>query len=492
MVSTKAMLSSAASLAASVMLVRTIVNDFLPHRIQSYIFSSFAAVFGRLSSDLTIVVDEFINGFTANEMYPAVEVYLGTKISPSTRRLKVSKQENEKALEVTVEESEVVVDVFEGAKFTWHLVCHKKHQQVLRGSRHRNGRSYMSSESESRSFVLSFHKRHRNKALDAYLHHILEQSKTKKEEDRSLKLHTARYDLLNHSNAMDIWAPVNLDHPATFETLAMDVELKREVMEDLQRFVTRKGYYRRVGKAWKRGYLLYGPPGTGKSSLIAAMANYLKFDVYDLELTEVRSNSNLRKLMVATANRSILVVEDIDCTLELEDRKAKISTPAVENMGRRSMEEKVTLSGLLNFIDGLWSSCGNERIIVFTTNHKERLDPALLRPGRMDMHVHMGYCSPYGFMTLAANYHGVHDHPLFGRVEGLLREVQVTPAEVAEELMKSDNVEMALKGLVKFVERKKEEAGEAKEKDEGAGSSQEPVVEIIGEGEMDGKKSADE
>ena len=55
-----------------------------------------------------------------------------------------------------------------------------------------------------------------------------------------------------------------------------------------------------------------------------------------------------------------------------------------------------TLSGLLNMIDGLWSSCGDERIIVFTTNHKDRLDPALLRPGRMDLHVHMSYCTMDG------------------------------------------------------------------------------------------------
>lgn len=113
---------------------------------------------------------------------------------------------------------------------------------------------------------------------------------------------------------------MNLDHPATFETLAMEQEQKTKIMQDLERFVKRKDYYRRVGKAWKRGYLLYGPPGTGKSSLIAAMANYLNFDVYDLELTELRSNSDLRTLLVATANRSILVVEDIDCTIDLQDR----------------------------------------------------------------------------------------------------------------------------------------------------------------------------
>ncbi|MQL76648.1 hypothetical protein Taro_009044 [Colocasia esculenta] len=470
MASPKALLSTAASLAASAMLVRTIVNDFLPHQIHDYIFSGIAAVLGRFSSELVIAIEEF-NGFAVNELYRAAEVYLGTKIPPSTRRLKVSKQENEKSLEVTVERGEVVVDVFQGVKFTWRLVCYEKHHEVFRGPRSMNGGMFMGPtlESESRSFELSFHKKHKSKALDAYLHHVLEESKTKQEEDKSLKLHTAKYDHL-YGNMMDVWTPVNLDHPATFETIAMDPDLKRAVMEDLQRFVRRKDYYRKVGKAWKRGYLLYGPPGTGKSSLIAAMANYLKFDVYDLELTEIRCNSNLRTLLVATANRSILVVEDIDCTIELEDRK-KEAMMAVEmgrqGGGRMYREERVTLSGLLNFMDGLWSSCGDERIIVFTTNHKERLDPALLRPGRMDLHIHMGYCSPQGFRALADNYHGVCGHPRFEEIDGLLGEVEVTPAEVAEELMKSDDVEEALGGLVKFIERKKMEAeAEAKEKAE--------------------------
>ena len=58
-------------------------------------------------------------------------------------------------------------------------------------------------------------------------------------------------------------------------------------MNDLTKFSQGKEYYKKIGKAWKRGYLLYGPPGTGKSSMIAAMADFLKYDIYDLELTTV-------------------------------------------------------------------------------------------------------------------------------------------------------------------------------------------------------------
>ncbi|KAE8693265.1 hypothetical protein F3Y22_tig00110813pilonHSYRG00005 [Hibiscus syriacus] len=232
-------------------------------------------------------------------------------------------------------------------------------------------------------------------------------------------------------------------------------------MEDLNRFVRRKEFYKRVGKAWKRGYLLYGPPGTGKSSLVAAMANHLKFDVYDLQLANIIRDSDLRRLLLSTGNRSILVIEDIDCSVDLPDRRYTVD-------GRKQPEHHVqlTLSGLLNFIDGLWSSCGDERIIIFTTNHKDRLDPALLRPGRMDMHVHMSYCNPQGFKLLASNYLGIHGHHhLFGEIEGLLKNIEVTPAQVAEELMKSEDADIALGGLVKLLKRKKLEGDEPIGKD---------------------------
>ncbi|CAD6217881.1 unnamed protein product [Miscanthus lutarioriparius] len=84
------------------------------------------------------------------------------------------------------------------------------------------------------------------------------------------------------------WHGITHHHSSTFDTLAMDPVLKQSIVDDLDRFLGRRDYYRRIGKAWKCGYLLYGPPGTGKSSLIAAMANYLRFNLYDLDLLEVR------------------------------------------------------------------------------------------------------------------------------------------------------------------------------------------------------------
>ncbi|WMV18109.1 hypothetical protein MTR67_011494 [Solanum verrucosum] len=134
--------------------------------------------------------------------------------------------------------------------------------------------------------------------------------------------------------------PVNLNHLATFETFAMESDQKDMISKDLERFVKRKYYYRKVGNEWKRGYLLFGPPETEKSGLIVAMANYLNFDIYDLELTSLRGNMELQRLLVAIANKSILVVEDIDCTIDLQDNLANRATVVHSINGFRMQENK--------------------------------------------------------------------------------------------------------------------------------------------------------
>ncbi|KAL6622791.1 hypothetical protein ACP70R_032670 [Stipagrostis hirtigluma subsp. patula] len=195
------------------------------------------------------------------------------------------------------------------------------------------------------------------------------------------------------------------------------------------------------------------------STMVAAMANFLEYDVYDLELTAVKSNTQLRKLFIETTAKSIIVIEDIDCSIDLTGKRKKKKKASDD--GEEKEGSKVTLSGLLNVVDGLWSACGGERIIVFTTNHKEKLDPALIRRGRMDMHIEMSYCCFEGFKVLASNYLGVAEHELFGDIRQLLEEVDMTPADVAENLMprsKNRDVDGCLNNLVKALKDAKEEA----------------------------------
>ena len=194
--------------------------------------------------------------------------------------------------------------------------------------------------------------------------------------------------------------------------------------------------------------------------MIAAIANHLNYDIYNVELTIVNNNDNLRKLLIQTTSMSVIVIEDIDCSLDLTgDRRSKKKNRSYR---RNEDDSKVTLSGLLNFIDGLWSACGGERIVVFTTNHVDRLDPALIRRGRMDMHIEMSYCGFEAFRTLAKNYLGIDAHPLFGAVEELLKEVDITPADVSECLMTAKNAgseeDASLEYLIEELKRKREEA----------------------------------
>ncbi|OEL16058.1 AAA-ATPase [Dichanthelium oligosanthes] len=212
---------------------------------------------------------------------------------------------------------------------------------------------------------------------------------------------------------------INHQHRATFDTVAMDPALKQSIIADLDRFVKRREYYRRIGKAWKRGYLQYGPPGTAAQAKAAHRHG-------------------------AMPNKSTLVIEDIDCCFKAKSRegtKVRTKNGYVDSVSDDCSDELppetnrnmgITLSGLLNFIDGPWSTSGEERIIVFTTNYKDRLDPALLRPGRMDIHVYMGYCCWEALKTLVRNYFVIDGHELFPEVQELLSAVEVTPAEVTD------------------------------------------------------------
>lgn len=307
----KTIFSTAASVATTVLLARSVSRDFLPYEIQDYFSFRFRKFCNRFSSQLTMFIDE-VDGLVKNQIYEAAQIYLSGKNSTSPRSLKVSKPEKEDKMNVTIGSNEEVVDIFNGVKFKWVLVCRQIESHSLYNS---------TIQSEVRYFELSFPKKYKDIVLSSYLPYIEKEAKSVKQESKKIKIFTVDHNNI-YRNWAEAWIPANLDHPATFETLAMEAEQKKTILRDLERFVKRRDYYRKVGKAWKRGYLLYGPPGTGKSSLIAAMANYLKFDVYDLELSEVRSNSELRTLLVATANRSILVVEDIDCTVGLQDRLA--------------------------------------------------------------------------------------------------------------------------------------------------------------------------
>ncbi|XP_057794337.1 AAA-ATPase At2g46620-like, partial [Salvia miltiorrhiza] len=142
---------------------------------------------------------------------------------------------------------------------------------------------------------------------------------------------------------------------------------------DLENFLKSRQYYHRLGRVWKRSYLLYGPAGTGKSTFIAAMAKFLSYDVYEINLHKVRNDADLKYLLLQTTKKSLLVIKDHD--RHLEDKSPALS-----------------LSGVLNFMDGIFSCCGEERVMVFTINSKENICASILRPGRIGVHINFPLC----------------------------------------------------------------------------------------------------
>ncbi|KAK9052536.1 hypothetical protein SSX86_029165 [Deinandra increscens subsp. villosa] len=464
------LLSAYASISTSIMLFRTMFNQLFPRELRRYAVDAVRFYWKPKSSKLTLVFDDK-DGLTPNHMFDAAEAFLCTRINPDSDRLRITKSVKETHINIKFAESDEIVDSFDGIPVTWRYVRQQPQHRTGDGD---GGKSISGGVfSPERKYIeLKFDKRYKEIIISSYLPSIVKTSQeleNKKKIVKLLNLQSYGGGPGGHKES------VNLDHPSTFDTLAMDPIVKKAIIDDLDLFVKRREFYKKVGKAWKRGYLLYGPPGTGKSSLIAAIANYLKFDIYDLLLANVGGDSSLKKLMLKTTNRSILVIEDIDCSIQLPDRKG-VGPSKFPDVKSGPM---FSLSGLLNFIDGLWSCCGDERIIIFTTNHKERLDPALLRPGRMDVHIHMSYLTVDGFETLATNYLNIDIHAYHWRlreIKELIKCKKVTPAEVAEDLIKSEDVEVVLEGLVKFLKRKKMDDDDDETKD-GEGNEEDEVRE---------------
>ena len=440
-------------------------KQFLPRTCIDSFWNKLIAYF---KPETSITFYEKVSGrqgdYKRNEAYTAVENYLTTISTHQSKNLKAEFNKKKKSAKLSMDENEEAWDEFDGIKVKWFSGKYVSQSRTI---------SYYPSDTEKRFYVLTFNTKYLKIVTENYLDYVVSEGRAIQFKRKQKRLYTNSPS----NDGDDAWSYVAFEHPGTFQTLAMDPKKKEEIMNDLITFSKGKEYYAKIGKAWKRGYLLYGPPGTGKSTMIAAMANFLGYDVYDVELTSIKNNTVLRLMLGDISSKAIIVFEDIDCSLDLTgQRKNKKGKGGYKNPIAKKLEEdeedngggesKVTLSGLLNFIDGLCAGCGGERIIVFTTNHVENLDPALIRRGRMDKHIELSYCKFEAFKVLAKNYLDIESHPLFEKISQLLEEVNMSPADVAENLMpkiEGGKAETCLESLIQALESLKE--GEAQDKE---------------------------
>ncbi|KAF2401783.1 hypothetical protein EJ06DRAFT_528941 [Trichodelitschia bisporula] len=178
-----------------------------------------------------------------------------------------------------------------------------------------------------------------------------------------------------------MWMRISSRPSRGIDTVILEKAKKQALLRDINEYLhpnTRR-WYANQGIPYRRGYLFSGPPGTGKTSLTSAIAGVFGLDIYYLSLLDQFVTEELFVRLFSTVpSRCIVLLEDID-SAGLKREKP--------NKRRKDYQgqQRITLSGLLNAIDGVSSSEG--RILVMTTNHPEALDPALIRPGRIDMHV---------------------------------------------------------------------------------------------------------
>lgn len=163
------------------------------------------------------------------------------------------------------------------------------------------------------------------------------------------------------------------------DSVILDEDLAEDLIADAQEFLRSAKWYSEVGIPYRRGYLLHGPPGCGKTSFCQALAGELKLDICMLNLANknLTDNSLAENLRLAPAN-AIVLLEDVDAIFVDRTASSSKKEDGGDNQG-------VTFSGLLNALDGVGAQEG--RLFFATTNHLDKLDEALVRPGRCDVKV---------------------------------------------------------------------------------------------------------
>ncbi|KAI0270734.1 P-loop containing nucleoside triphosphate hydrolase protein [Gloeopeniophorella convolvens] len=299
--------------------------------------------------------------------------------------------------------------VFQPTSDTTHTIFYRGHWLRVRRGRKSNGYEMLSISVVARN--------------NAILKQLVLQAKKEYEAEAVHRIQ------IYFADSYGSWRYTDSRHKRPLSSIVLNPGVKEMLISDAKDFLKSEKWYADRGIPFRRGYLLYGVPGSGKSSLIHAIAGELLLDIYVVSLSSSWINdSTLTTLMGRVPSRCIVLLEDLDAAFTRSVSRAKekekdkdkkksesksdnedeVTTTSTSRSRRNRNKENLsdvntlTLSGLLNALDGVAAAEG--RILFATTNHLEQLDPALCRPGRMDVWIEFKNASKFQAEHLFRNF----------------------------------------------------------------------------------------
>jgi len=210
----------------------------------------------------------------------------------------------------------------------------------------------------------------------------------------------AKSNLIVYRYNRDCWARAAEQRKRDINTVCLNENIINKITCYVENFIDMEEWYVKHGLSYQTGLLLYGPPGCGKTSMVKALSSKLNKDLY------VLSASHLNKIedaMLDLPENSILLIEDIDTEMATNTRIKKAGDKSRSDDAGLSKFSFVNLSDVLNSIDGVISCHG--RILIATTNYKEKLDEALIRDGRFDLKIELKHADNYAVRQFFKNYY---------------------------------------------------------------------------------------